>query len=141
MMKQALLTALTALALLSLGLLAACDQGDGSAMPAGVEDRAQARWDALGEGDWKAAYQYLSPGYRSSVSEDTYRLRLLNQRVRWTGGEVTSSDCGETACTVNVAVTYEIARPFDGVNEMSSTRRTQESWVRSDGHWWYLPGE
>ena len=140
-MKYVLSAALSALALLSLGLISGCDQDDGHAMPEGVEARAQARWDALGEGDSQAAYQYLSPGYRSSVSEDTYRLRLLNQRVRWTGGEVTGSDCSETACTVNVAVTYEIAQPFDGVDEMSSTRKTVENWVRSEGRWWYLPGE
>lgn len=108
-------------------------------MPDDIEARAQARWDALTGGDVETAYQYLSPGYRSSISLDTYRLRLLNQRVRWTGGEVTGSSCGESACTVDVAISYEIKRPFEGLDEVTSTRQSTEDWVRADNQWWYLP--
>ena len=132
-------TAYVAIVLLAFSALTACESGSEGSMPDDIEARAQARWDALTGGDVETAYQYLSPGYRSSISLDTYRLRLLNQRVRWTGGEVTGSSCGESACTVDVAISYEIKRPFEGLDEVTSTRQSTEDWVRADNQWWYLP--
>ena len=55
------------LALISgLLLLSAC--ASNTVKTSSIEERASARWEKLLSGNLAEAYEYLSPGYRSSVS-------------------------------------------------------------------------
>ena len=53
-----------------------------------IEQRATARWDALLSEDVEAAYEYLSPGYRSSVSYKQYYQVFAAQPGRMDGCKV-----------------------------------------------------
>jgi hypothetical protein len=41
-----------------------------------LKERAQQRWDALVKSDFKAAYQYLSPGSRAVLTPEAYAAGL-----------------------------------------------------------------
>lgn len=104
-----------------------------------IEKRATARWDSLFEEDLAGAYEYLSPGYRSSVSSIQYQRSLLLQKVKWTGARYIESDCIETTCKVKISLDYTVYGAIPGVKSFDGTQVIEESWVRTKGNWYYVP--
>jgi hypothetical protein len=102
----------------------------GAPPEAEVKSRAQARWNALLQGDTKAAYQYLSPGSRAVQGFQDYDASI--RRGFWKSATVETVTCPtKQTCEVSAQIEYE----FNG-------RRTRtplsETWVREDGNWWLV---
>jgi len=106
-----------------------------------VAERATARWNTLLSDDLVGAYEFLSPGYRSSVSSNQYQRSVLLNRVRWTGAQVNESECTETSCKVKISLDYAVYGAVPGVQSFESTQTVVESWVRVDGKWYYVPNK
>ena len=104
-----------------------------------IEQRATARWTALFDDDLAGAYEYLSPGYRSSVSSIQYQRSLLLMKVQWTDARYIESDCTETICKVKISLDYTVYGSVPGVNSFEGTQEIEESWVRTDGNWYLVP--
>lgn len=104
-----------------------------------IEKRVTARWTALFDDDLAGAYEYLSPGYRSSVSSIQYQRSLLVMKVRWTDARYIESDCTETICKVKISLDYTVYGSIPGVNSFEGTQEIEESWVRTDGNWYLVP--
>jgi len=104
-----------------------------------IEERANARWDALLAGDPAGAYEYLSPGYRSSVSSLQYQRMVLLQQIKYTSAKYRTSECEETTCTVTVLVGFTVYGAVPGVKSFDGTRNIDESWVMVDGNWYMVP--
>ncbi len=130
-------TALGIATVLGLLLLAAC----ASMKPAEqvVGERAVARWDALIKGDYAAAYQYLSPGFRSSVSAEQYEKSFIYKKIKWTSAKLIESNCAEKTCKVRISLGYTAYGALPGVKTFSSKEPIDESWVLSHGSWYILP--
>lgn len=108
-------------------------------LAASVEERAQARWDAILAQDLDTAYSLYSPGYRSATSRVDFEIALRAKRINWTSANVQESQCEGDACTVITNVKYRITAPVPGVPSWESERRIDERWVRTEGQWWYVP--
>jgi hypothetical protein len=106
-----------------------------------VEKRATARWDALLSDDLAGAYEYLSPGFRSSVSSVQYQRSVLLRKVAWTGAQYIESDCAETTCKVKISLDYALYGGVPGVKSFEGTEMIEESWVLVDGVWYLVPGK
>jgi len=104
-----------------------------------IEQRATGRWDALLSDDIEAAYTFLSPGYRSSVSYNQYLRSLLLIKVQWTGAKYIESVCEETTCNVKILLDFTIYGAIPGVKSMDSKQTIEESWVLVDGMWYLVP--
>ena len=104
-----------------------------------IEKRVMGRWDALLSEDVEAAYEYLSPGYRSSVSLTQYHRWLLLKKVRWTGANYIESDCEETVCNVKISLDFTIYGAVPGVKSFESKQTIKESWVQVNGSWYLVP--
>jgi hypothetical protein len=104
-----------------------------------IEQRAMGRWDALLSGDVEAAYEYLSPGYRSSVSLLQYHRTLLLSKVKWTGAKYIKGDCEETVCNVKISLSFNVYGAVPGVSTFPSKQSIGESWVLFDGTWYLVP--
>jgi hypothetical protein len=104
-----------------------------------VEERAMARWEALLSDDMAGAYEYLSPGYRSSVSLMAYQRYLLLKKVTWNEAQYIESDCIETTCKVKISIKYTIFGAVPGLKSFDSTQTIDESWVLADGNWYLVP--
>lgn len=104
-----------------------------------IEKRATARWNALLSDDLAGAYEFLSPGFRSSVSSTQYQRSILVQRVKWTGARYVESDCTETTCKVKISLGYTVYGALPGVKSFDGTQIINESWVLSDGNWYLVP--
>lgn len=104
-----------------------------------IEARALARWSALFDDDITGAYEYLSPGYRSSVSLAQYQSSLLRMRVKWTGAKYIESDCAEITCKVKISLKYTVFNAIPGVKSFDGTQTIEESWLLVNGKWYLVP--
>lgn len=138
-MKSIIANKCNSLALLvSLFLLSACATTVETKV-IGVEERATARWEALLSDDLAGAYEFLSPGYRSSVTSVQYQRSILLQRVRWTDAEIRGSECTETTCMVSVLLSYRVTAALPGVKTFKGKKDGKESWVKVDDMWYLVP--
>jgi hypothetical protein len=97
-----------------------------------VLQRAQARWDALVENDWAAAYQFMTPGYRAVVPQRRYGNQFRGPVV-WESAKAKSATCAEARCTVVIQVNFRAMVP-PHANQVSTTH-FEETWVFEDGQW------
>ncbi len=121
----------------SVFLLSACATMPGTGD--GVEKRVTARWQALLSDDLTAAYDFLSPGYRSSVSLKHYQRTVLLKKVHWRDAKYIESDCAETSCKVKISLDYTMYGGVPGVQSFEGTQTITESWVLIDGVWYLVP--
>ena len=121
----------------SLLLLSACATTMGTEDT--IEKRATARWDLLFGGDYAGAYEFLSPGFRSSVSSLQYQKSLLLQRVVWTNAKYIESECTETTCKVSILLGYVVRGGLPGVKSFEGADVIKESWIKSDNIWYLVP--
>lgn len=121
----------------SLLLLSACATNGSKTQS--IEERAVARWDALLSSDLTGAYEFLSPGYRSSVSSVQYQRSLLLQQLSWTGADYLGSECTDVACKVQISVDYSVYGAVPGLKEYKGKQTLDESWVSVNGVWYYVP--
>jgi uncharacterized protein YchJ len=102
-----------------------------------VQQRAEARWTALMNKDYAAAYEFFSPAYRSVVSLQQFE-RTRGSEVQWIAARVNDVRYDSpTVAVVSVAVTYKYAMPRSGGSEIESIRELREQWLYKDGGWWY----
>lgn len=142
-MKQLLRTGFASLALL---VLAACQPGDQAAQgepeePQTLEERAQARWDLVAEGDFAQAWEYYTPGFRQRVERDVFVRDMRTRPVTWLGAEVLGTECEqEDRCLVTVEVRYKAEVPGmrQARSEVEMSRPLDDEWIRLDGQWWYV---
>jgi len=105
-----------------------------------LQDRAQARWDALVARDFETAYEYLTPGYKQQQTVVNYAVSMSGRPVIWTSGNVREVVCeNEQKCTVRTDVGYRIPGGPTGINNMRMSRVIDETWLKLAGEWWYSP--
>ena len=119
-------------------LLAACAASP-AARDKALQERAQARWDALLAGDFAAAYAYNSPGYRSATSVTDFEISFRLRRVQYKSAKYESHSCEEQACTVRIWVDYSVSQLAQGVPEWKARNIIEERWILTDGNWWFAP--
>lgn len=125
------------LAVCGLLLLSAC--ATSTPKSDGIEARAMARWETLLAGDLGGAYEYLSPGFRSSVSSMDYQRSILLKKVRWEGAEYIRSECDDSTCNVMILLSYRVAGALPGVKSYEGKQQIEESWIRIDDVWYLVP--
>ncbi len=104
---------------------------------AAVERRAAERWQLVVDGNMHAAYEYLTPGYRSTYTANEY-ARQGSAAIRWIRGDIKGVECdGLDSCRATVEVRYAVTMP--GAGQVTSVNLQQEHWLLSDGTWYFLP--
>lgn len=125
-------------------VLAGCASAPATRAPtdpmAALEQRAGQRWQHLIAGEFAQAYAFLSPGQRSTESEQQYVARMSGQPFKWLHADWRGADCaGEDACTVRMGISYAVPMPSAG--DVSSITQFNESWIRLDGEWLFVSVE
>ncbi len=121
-------------------VLAACATTTGGGSSS-VVDRAEKRWTALIAGDFQSAYDYYSPGFRSSRSLGDFELSMRLRKVQVAGVEYVDHQCEAERCTVNFLARYKVASPVPGIEVWEGKSSLEERWIRTDGEWWFLPDD
>lgn len=130
-----------AVLLLPMLLLVACATTGGGGSGGPVVKRAQERWDAVLARDYETAYEFYSPGFRSSQSRGDYELNMRLRKIQFVDAEYQDQECQDEACTLKFKIKYHIASPVPGLETWESNTTLDETWVRTQGEWWYLPDE
>ena len=103
-------------------------------------DRAEARWAALVEHDWAAAYEFTSPAYRQVFSKTMY-ARKFSYMVEWelTSVEMVNYDARAAVASVAVGVMSRPVKQTSAASEAIGAVpvRSVEQWILLDGQWWY----
>ena len=131
--RLALLTLLAASVLLS-----ACAMTPASDDERVVE-RAQQRWDAVIAGDLETAYEFFSPGYRSTHSLIDFGVAERMRRVKRNSAEYVEHTCEESRCLVKFRVGFTVYQPVPGMPKYDSKSMVEDTWIKTNGEWWYLP--
>ena len=95
-----------------------------------VKERAQQRWNALVQSDFKTAYQYLSPGSRAVTSLEGYASGL--RAGFWKAATVDKVLCGNPdSCDAVLTIEYE----FRGSRIKTPLK---ETWIKEGSSWWFV---
>lgn len=117
-------------------LLAAC----ASTPPAPevrVAQRAQARWDAMIKGDFRAAYAFLSPASRAMTHYDLWAATRKPTATEWKGASVVKVECRDAqVCKARVNINHQPLVGGGSLGTISSA--VDETWLIDDGEWWLL---
>lgn len=105
-----------------------------------VSERAQARWNALIAGEHEAGYAYYTPGFREQTSVVDFTIDMRGRPVQWVGAEVISAECGGDRCEVEIDLEYRVPSAPAQMSGMGNRRPIEETWIRIDGSWWFVPG-
>lgn len=98
-----------------------------------MQQRAQARWNALLAGDWAAAYQYMTPAYRAIVPQQRYSNQFGGP-ASWQGATAKEAKCEETRCVVGIDVQFRLMLP--GHSDRPMATHFEEIWVLEEGQWY-----
>ena len=104
-----------------------------------VVERAKARWEAVLARDAETAYTYYSPGYRSTTSVVDYMFKERSRRVKWVSAEYVSHNCTENACKITFKTGFKVNKALPGMDEYTGYDDFEESWVRTQDEWWFVP--
>lgn len=109
------------------------------ANPDTVDTRSVERWNHLIAHQAEKAYDYLSPGFRTTQTREAYANSMNSRPVQWTGAKFKSKECDAERCKVHVDVTYSLSVPGIGGQAVGGTRTQTEVWLLVDGAWYFLP--
>jgi len=120
-----------------IALLAACSDPRPPAEV--VEERAQARWQAMVARDFQGAWEYYTPGFREQMTAVEFEGEMARRPVQWTDAEVFEVNCAddEPRCEVRVRVDYQAQAAVPGVGMLKSKSGVTEIWLQIGGEWWY----
>jgi len=117
-------------AMVSVVLAGCATVAQGPAPEAVVKDRAQARWNALVQGDVKTAYEYYGPGTRQTLSLADYAAGI--KIGFWKSVAVDKVECASAdRCEVWTTIEYE----HHGMRVKSPSR---ETWIKEGSDWWLV---
>lgn len=108
-----------------------------------LETRALERWKLLIASKAGEAWDYLSPGVRSTWPREKYAGEMTQRPVRWEKVDLFQEPVceAEDACTVKLLVTYSMDVPLPNVGRVSSPAVLEEKWIALDGVWYHVPAE
>ena len=95
-----------------------------------VSERAQARWKAILGKDFAAAYEYLSPKSRATVTPAGFKA--IASRLNYKAAELKGVTCEAETCKVTFRITYDTQLMKDVHSPL------EESWVIDKGQAWYV---
>ncbi len=104
-----------------------------------IEERVNGRWAALLAKDYESAYEYLTPGFRSSVSLQQYQRSVEDRKVKWTSAKYIKSTCEESTCAVQVNIGYTLIGALPGVKSMNMSQYAEETWILVGRKWYMVP--
>ena len=95
-----------------------------------VTERAAARWQAIIGKDFAAAYEFMSPASKATVTPAGFKT--IASRLDYKEAKVNQVTCDAETCKVKLLITYD-AKMMKGVHTP-----LEEAWVIDKGQAWYV---
>lgn len=104
-----------------------------------IKAKAVQRWDYLIAKKAEKAYDFLSPGYRTTTTREKYAAAMNNRPVTWEVAQFVDQQCDTDVCTVHLKLKYKVAVNLHGVRQIQGDSPVTERWIKESGNWYYLP--
>ena len=102
-----------------------------------LKERIQARWQALIERNFDAAYLFETPAYRAIYTPNQFRSKISGS-LDWRTITVKQIDYdGPDVAKIQLEVAYRYAEPEKEGPVYDMTQTLWETWLRRDGQWWH----
>jgi hypothetical protein len=105
------------------------------AQRAALEQRVQARWQALIRRDFAAAYAFETPAYRELWPLESF-TRRYGKSVAWQGVTIKDITFNASATVAQVVLMLGYTAQLPDGNSYPGRRRIDEAWVLIDDQWW-----
>lgn len=105
-----------------------------------LDNRVLDYWNFKINKNFEAAYDFLSPGWKSNEDKEAYSRRMGNSRVEWKGVKLIDKECSETyLCSVSVEIKYEYMFGDTKGAKMIVPSTLKENWLMHENMWYYVP--
>jgi hypothetical protein len=105
-----------------------------------LENRVIDYWNHKINQNYIAAYDFLSPGWKSNEDKDAFERRMNMSKADWKTVKFLNKECSETyLCTVTIEVEYEYIFKEAGGNKVLLPSTLKENWLLQDNIWYYVP--
>lgn len=104
-----------------------------------LRERVTAYFQALVAEDYRKAYEFFAPGYRSTWSvTDHYQIHpVIGTYLK---GDVLAIHCpSEDVCDVTVSTRYRFNDDVEPLGGQELPMDMKYRWLMTDGEWYYLP--
>jgi hypothetical protein len=103
-------------------------------MDARLKARVDARWKALVSGDFRVAYEHMSPNARKIQALDEFQATL--RRGSWRAHRILEAKCeSDEVCELRMEITM-LANP-KGVGVMQLPASLTEIWIKISDEWYF----
>ncbi len=110
-----------------------------SPLPTELQARVEERWKLLIDGKGEQAYDFLTPGVRSTLARDAYGDEMRSRPVKWLSAEALDGECEATSCAARVLISFQFRMPATGAGDIKSQSALTERWVKLGDTWSHLP--
>ena len=100
-----------------------------------VRQRAEARWQALAQRDFKTAYGFITPAIRDAVSYEAW-VRRFGGGASWKSAEAAEVNCEEARCVVKIRLQAYPVGPSRRLPLIETYM--EETWLYEAGSWWFF---
>ena len=105
-----------------------------------LDNRVLEYWNHKINKEYQAAYEYLSPGWKSNEDMESYDRRMKSSRVEWKSVKLLGKECSETyLCTVTVEIEYEYMFKENMGKKVLMPSSLKENWLMQDNVWFHVP--
>ena len=109
---------------------------------AAVTQRITERWQHIMDKDYKAAYEFMTPGTRAVMPYADYEKRMGQAQIRWMGSTVKQVNCEDAqTCHAEVQLDILVLFPGGGIGQTKTISVVDENWLKSGGQWYFLPSK
>ena len=109
------------------------------ANPDNVDRRSVERWNFLIAHQAEKAYDYLTPGFRTTQTRDVYATAMNSRPLQWKSVKFKRKECDADRCKVDVDVSYSLNMPGVTGKPVESNSIQSETWILVKGEWYFLP--
>ena len=107
---------------------------------AALHKRVEARWSALGQGDYGSVYTFMSPAYRSVFTKEMYAQQFSSVVEReLTSVEILNYDAPAAVASVAVGVMSRPAKLTSAAAAILDAKpvTVTEQWILRNNIWWF----
>ncbi|MBS0571400.1 MAG: hypothetical protein JSS28_12375 [Proteobacteria bacterium] len=104
-----------------------------------IREKAVQRWDYLIAKKADKAYDFLSPGYRTTITRENYAAGMNNRPVTWEAVQFADQNCDADLCTVHLKLKYKVLVNLHGIRNIQGDSPLTERWIKESGRWYFLP--
>ncbi len=107
-----------------------------------LDNRVRDSWKNKIEKNYKEAYKFLSPGWRTTENENAFIQRMNMAKIKWLNAKIKNKICTQKdVCEVELLIDYEYQFKGSFADKLAVTTAVKENWIMKDNKWYHVPAK